>query len=249
VKRLSAIEIAEGALLADIAVILQLIWIYLPIPGLFVRFLIPVVFSIVVLRRGLATGLLAVAVSLFVAAVLTGPYLVSLAYFAMEGLGGLFWGVALSRRWAHLPTLALGTVGLSAGTATLTLFVVALFVPLSDLIKSYQRSYAFALSAADYVTTHLGLGEVWHRSVYPTVGAIGAALLAHWWMLLLVGSVVFAWPVVLVTYTLTNVLVRLLGYEVAAFPGGRVDRLVKRVAWRLLRVGIRRGIVGRRAGA
>jgi hypothetical protein len=211
--------------------------------------LIPVVFSIVVLRRGLATGLLAVAVSLFVAMILTGPYLVSLAYFLMEGLGGLFWGVALSRRWAHLPTLALGMVGLSAGSAALTLFVVALFVPLSDLIKSYQRSLAFALSAGDYVSAHLGLGGVWHRSIYPAVDSIGTAMLAHWWMMLIVASVLFAWPIVLATYTLTNVLVRLLGYEVAAFPSDRVDRLVKRVAWRLLRMGIRRGIIGRRAGA
>jgi hypothetical protein len=248
VKRLSAIEIAEGALLADIAVVLQLIWIYLPIPGLFVRFLIPVVFSIVVLRRGLAAGLLAVAVSLFVATVLTGPYLVSLAYFGLEGLGGLFWGVALSRRWSHLPTLALGTLALGAGTATLTLFVVALFVPLSDMIKSYQRSYAFVLSAMDFLTARVGLGEVWHRSVYPTVDAVGAALLAHWWILLIVGSVLFAAPVVLVTYSLTNVLVRLLGYEVAAFPGGLVDRLGRRIAWHLLRIGVRRGLVGRRAG-
>jgi hypothetical protein len=182
VKRLSAIEIAEGALLADIAVI-------------------------------------------------------------------LFWGLALSRRWPHLSTLALGTLGLSVGTATLTLFVVALFVPLADLIKSYQRSYAFALSAADFVTSHVGLGEVWHRSVYPTADAIGTTLLAHWWLMLIIGSVLFAWPFVLTTYTLTNVLVRLLGYEVAPFPGGRVDRLGKRIAWRLLRVAIRRGLVGRGAGA
>ena len=54
--RLSPIEIAEGALLADVAVIFQLLWLYLPVVGGFFRVLIPVVFTVLVLRRRLQAG-------------------------------------------------------------------------------------------------------------------------------------------------------------------------------------------------
>src|SRR5205085_890588 len=46
-RKLSAIEIAEGALLADIAVIFQLLSLYLPIGKSFLRILIPIVFTII----------------------------------------------------------------------------------------------------------------------------------------------------------------------------------------------------------
>ena len=50
---MSAIEIAEGALLADIAVLFQLAVIYLPVIDLLTRFEIPIVLAVLVLRRGL----------------------------------------------------------------------------------------------------------------------------------------------------------------------------------------------------
>ena len=54
-RNLKAIEIAEGALLADVAVILQLLITYLPLPAghTVFRILIFVVYTILVLRRGL----------------------------------------------------------------------------------------------------------------------------------------------------------------------------------------------------
>lgn len=44
-RRLSAIEIAEGALLADIGVVFQLLIKYLPVGGAFLALLIQVAFS------------------------------------------------------------------------------------------------------------------------------------------------------------------------------------------------------------
>ncbi len=43
--RLSAIEIAEGALLADIAVVFQLLSIYLPIGGGYPALMVPIPFA------------------------------------------------------------------------------------------------------------------------------------------------------------------------------------------------------------
>src|SRR5260370_24291599 len=71
--RLSAIEIAEGALLADIAVVFQLLSIYLPIGGGYPALMVPIPFSILVLRRGLYTGLMGFFFALFLIAGLTGP--------------------------------------------------------------------------------------------------------------------------------------------------------------------------------
>ena len=50
-RRLTAIEIAEGALIADIAVVFQLLVHYLPIGGMYFTLLVPVVFTILLLRR------------------------------------------------------------------------------------------------------------------------------------------------------------------------------------------------------
>ena len=73
-RRLSAIEIAEGALLADICVIFQLLVTYLPVGGDFFRVLIFVVFAILVLRRGLYVGIMAMFVALFITGIVTGPF-------------------------------------------------------------------------------------------------------------------------------------------------------------------------------
>ena len=76
-RRLNAIEIAEGALLADIAVVFQLLLIYLPVGGGFFRILTFIIFAVLVLRRGLYVGILGMCVALFLVGVVTGPqYLV-----------------------------------------------------------------------------------------------------------------------------------------------------------------------------
>lgn len=71
-RRLSAIEIAEGALLADIAVIFQLLTLYLPVGGEVFRLLVFVVFAILVLRRGLYTGIMGFCTALFLVGVISG---------------------------------------------------------------------------------------------------------------------------------------------------------------------------------
>src|SRR5712691_9862623 len=99
-RRLSAIEIAEGALLADIGVIFQLLVTYLPIGGDFFRFLIPVVFAIIVLRRGLYVGSMSLTVAAFISGIIAGPGLVIL--MLIEGLAGLFLGVTMKYRLPDL---------------------------------------------------------------------------------------------------------------------------------------------------
>ncbi len=90
-RKLSAIEIAEGALLADIAIVFQLLTLYLPIGGDFFRLLIFIVFAILVLRRGLYVGVMGMIVALFLSAIMVGPQLV--AIMLLEATGRSFPGL------------------------------------------------------------------------------------------------------------------------------------------------------------
>ena len=70
-RKLSAIEIAEGALLADIAVVFQLLVHYLPFIGIYFTLLVPTVFTILVLRRGFYASVISLCVAAFIIGILT----------------------------------------------------------------------------------------------------------------------------------------------------------------------------------
>src|SRR5205823_12666537 len=72
-RKLTAIEIAEGALLADIGIIFQLLAIYIPIGKGIFHVLTPIVFAIIVLRRGFYVGTMSLVVALFVISIFRGP--------------------------------------------------------------------------------------------------------------------------------------------------------------------------------
>ena len=72
-RSLSAIELAEGALLADIAVVLQLLSIYLPFADVTFRIGALIVFAVLVLRRRLYASIICLGVTLFIVVLLTGP--------------------------------------------------------------------------------------------------------------------------------------------------------------------------------
>src|SRR5258708_19470770 len=72
-RRLTAIEIAEGALMADIGVIFQLLVKILPVGGGIFQLLIPIVFAVIVLRRSFYVGCMSLVVALFITALISGP--------------------------------------------------------------------------------------------------------------------------------------------------------------------------------
>ncbi|HEX9134530.1 MAG TPA: hypothetical protein VF844_19755, partial [Ktedonobacteraceae bacterium] len=72
-RRLTAIEIAEGALLADIAVIFQLLVKILPIGGGIFHLLIPIVFTVIVLRRSFYVGCMSLVATRFTSVLISGP--------------------------------------------------------------------------------------------------------------------------------------------------------------------------------
>ncbi len=133
-RKLTAIEIAEGALLADIGIIFQLLAIYIPIGKTIFHILTPIVFAIIVLRRGFYVGTMSLAVALFVISIFRGPG----AFFNMllECGAGLFLGLTMRHRMRHYFIIFVGTTcGAGAFYLLLLLFNFLSGLPITDLVK------------------------------------------------------------------------------------------------------------------
>jgi hypothetical protein len=237
---MSAIEIAEGALLADIAVLLQLASMYLPVIDLLTRFVMPIVLSVLVLRRGLAVGIMSCWVGCFLIAMLSG--LSFLVPMLLTCAAGLFLGATMRWRWRHLPLLLLGTTGGALAVCGLTVLLSLLAgLPLSIIVRQLDLAYQAGFALADIMAATLGLGAWWRQTAYPALAPIAQTTLEYWWMLYPAALWVFLCPVVALMYFTTNYSVRLLGYDVRAFPGGPIERRMARGARRLIGLGRRLG--------
>jgi uncharacterized protein YybS (DUF2232 family) len=239
--RLSAIEIAEGALLADIAVVFQLLSMYLPFGGGYPALMVPIPFAILVLRRGLYTGIMGFCVALFLIAVLTGP--ASAALMGLEAGAGLFLGVTMRYRLPDFFLILLGVTCcafLLFGVIMLANIVAG--VPFTRTIVSIHKGYLNMLIVLGFVSTHIGLGGWWQHSAYPFLLSLTQVILTYWLLVIFVVTWIFLWPVVIVVYFITNFFVRLLGYDVRPFPGGVIDRLFHGILWLIIRLAVRLGL-------
>src|SRR5581483_12128379 len=108
-RPLRAIEIAEGALLADIGVIFQLLIKFLPVGGVVLQVLVPVLFAVLVLRRGLYVGCMSLCVALFVVCIVMGPG--GAPFLLLESGAGIFLGLTMRYRLSHFLTFLVGVLG------------------------------------------------------------------------------------------------------------------------------------------
>jgi hypothetical protein len=236
------VEIAEGALLADIAVLFQLLAIYLPIGGQVFRLLTFIVFTVLVLRRGLYVGIMGLCVAVFVVTIIVGTQ--SVLYLLLECMGGLFLGVTMKRR---VPLLFLLLVGVTCGALVfyamiiLTSFIFA--VPLSTLVDVVHSTYNTLIAFTNGLTAHVGLTDWWRHSMYPPIASLANVAFHYWILSFYIGLWVVLCPVVFVIYAFTNSFVRLLGYDVRPFPGGRAGRLLRRLNRRSIRMALKWGII------
>jgi hypothetical protein len=248
VRKLQPIEIAEGALMADLAVIFQLMAIYIPIVGDFFRMPIFVVFAILVLRRSLYVGIMTMCVTWFMLGVIIGPqYLIAPS---LEMTGGLFLGVTMKYRWRHSLAL-LG--GVSCGAFTLycliLLFTVISGTPVDTFVHSLQQLYDGLIFVANTLATRVGIGHWWQQQIYPVITALAAWALTYWWLSFYCVLWVVSWSIVLPIYSVTNFLIHLLGYDVRPFPGGKVGWWLELGRRRIVRRAIRRRMAAaRKAG-
>jgi hypothetical protein len=232
-RKLTAIEIAEGALLADITVLLQLAAIYLPVIDILTRFVIPIVLAVLVLRRGLAVGIMSLCVGCFLIGMLSG--LSFLIPMFLTCAAGLFLGITMRQRWPHLPLILLGATGGALTVCGLTIvFSLISGVPLSLIAHQLDLAYQTGFALADMGTTWLGYGAWWQQTAYPALMPLAQKTLEYWWLLYPAALWIFLSPIVVLMYFTTNYSVRLLGYNVRAFPGGAIERRLARGARRLI---------------
>jgi hypothetical protein len=247
-RHLQPIEIAEGALIADVAVIFHLLAIYIPIPvgHMALRLPIFIVFAVRVLRRGLYTGIIALCVSLFTVAVIVG--FIGVPFLLLEVSGGLFLGVAMRWRMPHI-LLLLSGITFGALIAYVMLFPLLLLTGQSfaAFIQGLHLLFNLGIQIADTVMGWIGVSAWWHEA-RTTVISFSAFAFTYWWLSLYIVSWLYLCPAVCVIYVFTNSIVRLLGFDVRPFPGGWFYRFLRGLNRRLLRVRLWRTTLKRMSG-
>lgn len=240
-RRLTAIEIAEGALLADIAVVFQLLVHYLPIGGIYFALLVPAVFTILVLRRGFYASVMSLCVALFIIGILTNPGHIQLMF--LEAGAGIFLGLTLKYRLHYLLLTLLGATGSAILFFSFTLLnILILGKPfLNGLLFGIRQAYNGLFAALNVITPQIGLGG-WWQSTSPLAHQLADLTLRYWLLLLFVSYWLLLIPVVIAVSYITTFLVRLLGYNVRPFPDGRINKLLQWFMRLLIRLALKVGL-------
>ena len=233
-----ALSLAEGGLLADVAVVLELARVFLPVVGVALAPLVPVPFALLMLRRGWRATLLAVMVATLLMGLITG-----LHYgwrMAASGLVGLLLGFAMRIRLRPVLVVVLGTVLTSLALYAFffaTLFALA--IPVTDLIKEMQNSFQAVNSAGLWLAGQVGLASFWHDH-FSAILALEAWMVHFWPLVAYLLLLCWSCAAVMLYYMVSNRLMRFLGFEVRPFPSPRFEQRVRRV------LGLRRFVRFRR---
>ncbi len=240
-RKLTTIEIAEGALMADIAVVFHLMVKYLPFVGIYFSLLVPVAFTILVLRRSFYAGLMAMIVAVFLAGIISGFTATTL--MVLECGAGLFLGITMKHRLHYLPLILAGATGSSIGIFASTLWSIVLLGPtfLGSLLFGIRQGFKAAFSVLNFITPQLGLGSFWHVQ-YPGIKHFTDLMLIYWPVTLYLGDWLVCFPLVIIVYYITTFLVRFLGYDVRPFPDGLLNRLILWIVRFALRIALAFGL-------
>jgi hypothetical protein len=222
---LDAKGLAEGGLLADVAIVLELAAIYLPIIGTLLSFAVPTPFAILMLRRGTRATLLAAAVAAFLISILSGPHFGW--RMGVEALVGLVLGGAMRARIR--PSLAFLGVTLLAATITFAAALGVIFItglPISDVVNEFRNAMSSAAWVVATGASVFGFQSQW-LAIRPTLAALGLLALHAWPMLLFLAATASVMPVVACYYALATASAEVLGYDVRAFPSPAFARLLR----------------------
>lgn len=226
---MDALGLAEGGLLADVAVILDLAAVYLPLLGEAFQVVVPAPFAILYLRRGMKPTLLAIAVAAFLMTVLAGPH-----YgwrLGLMGLMGLVIGWAMRHHVSPILTLAALTV-LFAGASYAALIALIVFTgyPIADIVAELHNAMDSAALLAATAAQVVGV-SAWWLAARPLYVALEHWALAYWQVLVGVAFACAALPVGAVDYAVANTIARVLGHDVRPFPPRWSVRLVVWLVW------------------
>jgi hypothetical protein len=222
-----ALSLAEGGLLADVAVLLELVRIYLPIAGIAFSLLVPMPFVLLMLRRGLRATALAVAVSTLLVGMMSGPHFGW--RMGVSGLVGLALGFAMKVRLR--PALVVIVGSLLTSLALYGFFWASIWltaVPISSLVQGGINTIHAANDAAGWLMNHLRLGGLWKQAL-PVIFALEDWVIAYWPLVVYLIVLWAAIASVVLYYLIANKLMRFFGYDVRPFPSPRVERIIGKV--------------------
>jgi uncharacterized protein YybS (DUF2232 family) len=207
---------AEGGLLTDVAIILDLAAIYVPLFGAVFDPAVPAPFAILYLRRGSRVTWLAIIVATFLMTVLTGPHFGW--RLGLRGVIGLFLGWAMKRRWRTTPTLTMATL-ITTVTAVAAAFAVIFLtgLPLQDLASELRNALEAGAWFASAASKIVGLHGYWMLA-RPTLVVVGDFSLRYWPFMFFVYTACVALPSAILYYAVANSTARVLGHEVIPFP-------------------------------
>jgi hypothetical protein len=222
--RMSALDMAEGGLLADVGIVLDLASIYLPIIGAILTPTVPTPFAILTLRRGPRVAFVASAVAMFLVTVLAGPHFGW--RMGLEASLGVLMGWAMRRRWRSTTIVVAGTVIVATATFVAALLVlVATGLPTHDVVRELRNVLHVLAEMTAFATSALGLHSQW-LAVRPDLVSVGNALLDVWPLLLYAYATAFALPTIIVYYAIANSAARVLGADAHPFPPRWISRLI-----------------------
>ena len=225
---LSPLALAEGGLLLDVAVILDLVAIYLPVIGIVVMPAVPTPFALLMLRRGVRVTLLAAAVSAFLVTVIAGPHFGW--RMALQALVGAMIGWIMQRRRSPWIALTLCSLFVTAAGVFATLgLIVFTGLPIKDVVDELRNAMDAAMSLVASGAQLVGLEHLW-LAVRPPLVALETFGLRFWPLLLFGYLLCFALPMVTLYLTVATGTARVLGNDVRPFP----PRWALRLAWLLM---------------
>lgn len=220
-RNLRAIEIAEGALLADIGVIFQILIKFLPVGGVLIHLLVPVIFTVIVLRRGFYVGCMSLCVALCVVCIALGPG--GAPFFLLSSGAGIFLGLTMRYRLHPFSTCVIGIFGGGVALWAVLLFYVFVGGGALVLLRGMHQGYASLTNVLAFVFSLIRLGEFWQAVLYPALDHFMQWGFQNWLLLYYLSSCLLCVPLVLGVYFIVNFFMRVLGYKIRPFPGYRLE--------------------------
>src|SRR6185437_2094825 len=194
-RQLRAIEIAEGALLADIGVIFQLLIKFLPVGGIVLQLLVPVLFAVIVLPRGLYVGCMSLCVALFVVCIVMGPG--GAPFLVLASGAGLFLGMVMRYRLNQFVSIVVGIL-----CGGLALWLVLLFYTFvgggaSVLLRGLHQSYVSMTNVLGFLSGLVHLHGFWQSRLLPALDLFMQWGFQHWLFLYYLSSCLICIPLVI----------------------------------------------------
>ena len=78
-----------------------------------------------------------------------------------------------------------------------------------------------------HISAKVGLATQWQHSLYPFINTVVNFLFTYWLLLIYLALWLILVPFVTLIYAFANFTVRQLGYDVRAFPGGLLNRIIQ----------------------